>query len=145
MAFTATEKKEFQGFGGLVPPAAGFKTAGAIWASSIFPDRAPAGFHLLAGFYGGALRPEVSEKSAEEISALLQAENKILYGREALFFPDVTIWKNAIPSYDLQRKLALAELENCTPSGIRFLANWKAGIGLADCIRNAIKISESIY
>lgn len=144
MAFAATEKKEFQGFGGLVPPAAGFETAGAIWASSIFPDRAPVGFHLLAGFYGGALQPEVSGKSAEEISALLQAENKILYGREALFFPNVTIWKNAIPSYDFQRKRALEELENCTPPGIRFLANWKAGIGLADCIRNAIKISESI-
>ena len=39
MTFRKTHKKEFQGFGGLVPAAAGFKSAGAIWTSSIFSNR----------------------------------------------------------------------------------------------------------
>jgi oxygen-dependent protoporphyrinogen oxidase len=144
MVFSVSPKKEFRGFGGLVPEAAGFQSAGSIWASSVFPGRAPAGKHLLAGFYGGALRPELPGKTAREIEEILQNENPALYGRKADFFPDVSIWKEAIPSYDRQRKMAVSEIEKYSLSGIHFLSNWKGGIGLADCIRNAGKLAEGL-
>ena len=142
MAFQQNNKKEFQGFGGLVPPAAGYRSAGAIWASSLFPGRAPAGMHLLAGFFGGALQPEAGALSEDQIRSLLQEENAALYGRKADAFPDITIWKEAIPSYNLQRKLAVEKLETIRPGNLHFLSNWKGGIGLADCIRNAAILAQ---
>ncbi len=144
MAFRKTNKKEFQGFGGLVPAAAGFKSAGAIWTSSIFSNRAPADVHLLAGFFGGALQGSVAAMSEYEIKEVLQAENPGLYGRMAESFPNVKIWKEAIPQYDMDRRNVVEWLQSNTPSGILFLANWKAGVALSDCIRNAIEMAGAL-
>ena len=141
MVFPSVKKKEFRGFGGLIPAAAGFQSAGSIWASSLFPDRAPAGMHLLAAFYGGALRPELLHMQSGEVVELLQRENPAIYGRQASLFPDVSIWKQAIPSYDLHRKLAVAGIQKANEPGVFFLANWQGGAGLADCIRNAGKLA----
>ena len=144
MIFRKTHKKEFQGFGGLVPAAAGFKSAGAIWTSSIFSNRAPADVHLLAGFFGGALQGGVSGMSEFEIKDVLQAENPGLYGRKAESFPNIKIWKEAIPQYDMDRRNAVEWLESNTPSDIFFLANWKAGVALSDCIRNGIEMARAL-
>jgi len=144
MTFRKTHKKEFQGFGGLVPAAAGFKSAGAIWTSSIFSNRAPADVHLLAGFFGGALQGGVSGMSEYEIKDVLQAENPGLYGRKAESFPNIKIWKEAIPQYDMDRRNVVEWLESNTPSGIFFLANWKAGVALSDCIRNGIEMARAL-
>lgn len=144
MVFHANSEKEFQGFGGLVPPASGLHSAGAIWASSVFSGRAPAGKHLLAGFFGGALHPEAASLTSDQIRALLQQENPVLYGRQAEHFPDITSWKEAVPSYNQERRDAVHRLEKITPENLWFLSNWKGGIGLADCIRNASVLATEI-
>jgi hypothetical protein len=35
-------------------------------------------------------------------------------------------------------------LESNTPSDIFFLANWKAGVALSDCIRNGIEMARAL-
>lgn len=141
MVFSDTGKKDFQGFGGLVPAAAGFRSAGSIWVSSIFQGRNPVGNHLLAGFLGGALQREVADMDENTLMEIIQTENAQLYGRKATAFPDITIWKEGIPHYNLQRRKAEEMLTENRPEGIFFLGNWKGGIGLADCIRNAGKLA----
>jgi oxygen-dependent protoporphyrinogen oxidase len=144
MAFSKQSEKEFAGFGGLVPAAAGFRSAGAIWTSSLFEGRQPKEQHLLTAFYGGALRPEAAGKTKEEIEAVLQEENQILYGRKADFFPHTEIWQQGIPQYDAGRRQAEEMVDAMKTEGVFFLANWKGGIGLSDCIRNAAMLAKNL-
>lgn len=148
MVHTAVNKKDtkfqFAGFGGLIPAKAGFASSGAIWASSVFEHRAPNGLQLLAQFVGGALRPEISTLSDEEILNLLKTENRTLYNIKNTDFEKITRWKKGIPQYNLKRKKAVKNLTKITPSGIHFLSNWKEGVGLSDCIRNAIALSNQL-
>src|SRR6266850_3414994 len=46
------------GFGMLIPRVEGFKILGAIFSSSLFPNRAPAGHVLLSCYRGGERQPE---------------------------------------------------------------------------------------
>jgi oxygen-dependent protoporphyrinogen oxidase len=142
MAFRKKGPDEFKGFGGLVPAAANFKTAGAIWTSSVFHHRQPDDFHLLAAFYGGALRPESASLTKEDTESVLQEENIVLYGRSADYFLNVEQWKEGIPQYDQARRDAENAVKELSAQRLYFLANWKGGIGLSDCIRNAARLAE---
>ena len=144
MVFRQKSEAEFPGFGGLVPASAGFKTAGAIWTSSIFSNRQPKGYLLLTAFYGGALRTEVSSKTEEDIEAILQEENVKLYGRKADSFANIEIWKEGIPQYDAERRKAEKAVNGLEAEKLWFLANWKGGIGLSDCIRNAAVLAGKL-
>lgn len=134
----------FAGFGGLIPQRAGFVCSGSIWASSVFENRAPDGTHLLAQFAGGAMRPEVSLWSDVEILKRINEENRTLFQIENPEYQKITQWKNGLPQYNLKRKTAVENLDKITPAGIHFLSNWKGGIGLSDCIRNAIALSSQL-
>ena len=148
MVHTAVNKQDtafqFGGFGGLIPSKAGFASSGSIWASSVFENRAPSKMHLIAQFMGGALRPEIATYSNSTALVILNQENELLYGIKCPDYQQITRWKKGIPRYDLKRKLAVDVIEKATPPGLHFLSNWKSGIGLSDCIRNAVALSSQL-
>ena len=55
------------GFGQLHPRTQGVTTLGTIYSSSLFPDRAPAGWQQLLCYIGGALNRGIVDQSDEAI------------------------------------------------------------------------------
>ena len=135
---------DFGGFGGLIPPAAGKISAGSIWASSVFPGRAPGEAHLMAQFVGGALQAAAFGMPPDHMLGLLDAESKEIFQFQMSDIQAVTRWEWGIPQYDLQRRDAQQKVDQYKPPGLYFLSNWLGGISVADCIRNAIALEPKL-
>ena len=58
---------DLDGFGFLVPKEEGRKILGALWDSSVFPNRAPEEKALIRVMIGGARQPELALKSPKEL------------------------------------------------------------------------------
>ena len=72
------------GFGALNPKAEGTYAAGAIWTSSLFPDRVPAGQVLFTSFVGGAqFAQQAQEPAAAQLAAVHQELSRLYAGRGA--------------------------------------------------------------
>lgn len=57
------------GFGQLHPRSQGITTLGTIYSSSVFPNRAPKGEHLVLNFIGGATNRGIVQQSQEDLVA----------------------------------------------------------------------------
>ncbi len=129
------------GFGHLVCPDPRRRILGAVWSSSLFPGRAPAGHSLVTVFMGGSRDPLALERSDAELAELasrdLQEEGLV---RRAGRLVLLTRWERSIPQYERgheERIAAVARAEAHWP-GLRFLGNYRGGISVADVIRSAM-------
>jgi len=135
------------GFGVLVPPSERIALMGAIFSSSIFPDRAPEDQHLLTCFSGGAHLSEASNvddrKWVDQITSELV---ELIDSTEIPRIVKTRVWKDAIPNYALgHHKLVDAVLECQNQNhGLLFCANWLRGISLNDRVAESFRISETI-
>lgn len=131
------------GFGLLCPEVEGRNVLGVIFASTLFPARAPEETVLLTVFVGGArtaaqalLPPgEIEQTVRKELAELLGAAGEPLSS-------DVTVWKNAIPQYNLgygEILAAILSAEQRFP-GLHLLGNYRGGISVPDCIRSGMKL-----
>jgi len=130
-----------RGFGHLVVPRPGRRILGAVYSSSLFPDRAPQGQVLLTVFAGGARDPEASSLSDH---ALVEAATRDLAAtlgvRGTPRVLKVTWYTGALPQYDLQhesRMRVLAQTEERL-RGLFFLGNYRGGISVGDVVKSAI-------
>jgi protoporphyrinogen/coproporphyrinogen III oxidase len=135
------------GFGALHPKAEQPYAAGSIWTSSIFPDRAPAGQVLFTTFVGGsqyeaeARQPEAAQKAA------VHAELSRLYGIRAGATPVWQYryyWERAIPQFDAHIVPAHTAIDDLAVRGLHVAANWRAGVGVPDCIRQARSLATRL-
>jgi len=134
------------GFGFLAPRKESPPILGCLFSSSMFDGRADASNVLLTTFVGGvrsaplALKPE--EDIAEAVSEALQG---CLGARQPLW-QVVTRWPQAIPQYTLGHLQRMAVIENAAAAlpGLRFCANWRGGVSVADCIKSAHAAAEAI-
>ena len=72
-------------------------------------------------------------------AALAHAEHQTLLGaRGQPRFQAVTRWPRAIPQYTLGHlgRVARATAASNVLPGLFFVANWKGGVSVGDCIRN---------
>jgi oxygen-dependent protoporphyrinogen oxidase len=128
------------GFGFLVPRNEGLRILGAIFSSTLFPGRAPAGHALLTVFAGGRLDPGAASETDAMLRAIVLDDLRRAVGfagEPALF--EVTRWPRAIPQYVVGHKDRLTRVEAAVRAlpGLRLLGNWKGGIAMPDCVRNA--------
>jgi oxygen-dependent protoporphyrinogen oxidase len=130
-----------RGFGHLVVPEAGRRVLGAVWSSTLFPDRAPAGQELLTVFLGGSRDPAAAALSDEAISEVVGTELASSLGaRKPPRLVRVTRYAAAIPQYDLghaDRRASFDSAEARLP-GLRLLGNYRGGISVTDVARNAL-------
>ncbi|NML64728.1 protoporphyrinogen oxidase [Hymenobacter sp. RP-2-7] len=131
------------GFGALHPPREGTYAAGAIWTSTLFPDRAPAGQVLFTSFVGGAPFARQAQAPKAEQLAAVDAELRQLYGISAgPRWQGRYYWPASIPQFDAHLAAARAAVAPLAALGIVPVANWMAGVSVPDCVQYARKIAE---
>ena len=138
MHLSAPATPTLSGFGHLVVPQPGRRILGAIWSSTIFPGRAPAGKTLLTVFLGGSRDPAAfdlgDEALLETASRDLAAALRVRAGIELI---RVTRYARAIPQYDLDHRgriETLLQAESRLP-GLTFLGSYRGGVSVGDVIR----------
>jgi oxygen-dependent protoporphyrinogen oxidase len=135
------------GFGFLVPRKEGRKILGALWDSSVFPNRAPEGKALIRVMIGGARQPELALLDDEELLKIsLKELRRIMKIRH---YPEtVKIFKHekGIPHYTLghcervDRIFQIAE----NLGNLYFCNNAYRGVGVNDCTKLAEETAQKI-
>ncbi|MBA2334319.1 MAG: protoporphyrinogen oxidase [Blastocatellia bacterium] len=151
MVFFGIKKKSIMqnldGFGFLVPSFEKRKILGTIWNSSVFPNRAPDGYHLLTSFVGGSRNPDIFERSDEELFEIVYSELKDILGlSEIPSFRHIKRWPRAIPQYELgydKIERAIEVFENAH-RGIFFCSNFYKGISVGDCVKNSYAVGDAV-
>lgn len=138
---------EIKAFGGLVPSVEKKDVLGILFPSALFENRAPEGGALLSVFMGGMKRPDIIEKSENEIISM--AEKALSEMMQATSKPDlikVFRYDKAIPQYEKNSGLrfsAIREVEKNYP-GLVLAGNVRDGIGMSDRVKQAKTVAEQI-
>ena len=135
------------GFGMLIPLVEKRRVLGAIFSSTLFPGRAPAGHVALMIFMGGATMPDCAAASESEAVRLATGQLADLLGiREAPVFTSATHWPVAIPQYNVGHGEFLASLDQLEQrwKGLHFCANYRGGPGLSDCLDSARATADKV-
>lgn len=128
------------GFGFLVPRREGLRILGALFSSSLFPGRAPRDHVLLTAFIGGTTDPQAVDLDDAALQARVAADVGAVVGlRGDPVFARVTRWMQAIPQYTLGHLDRVAAVDRALAGqpGLVCRANWRDGIAVSDCVRNA--------
>jgi oxygen-dependent protoporphyrinogen oxidase len=134
------------GFGFLAPRRESPPILGCLFSSSMFTGRADAATVLLTTFVGGVRSAPLTMKPEDEIAAGVAAALDRYLGAGRPLWQVVTRWPRAIPQYTLghlQRIAAVERAEAALP-GLRFCANWRGGVSVADCVKSAHAAAESV-
>lgn len=124
------------GFGCLVPSRERRALLGALFSSTLFPGRAPAGHVLLTCFLGGMRRPELGLAPTDDLLAQLLPELRELLGVRGMpVFVEHTTWPRAIPQYELGHDtiVAAAEAVEATLPGLVLDGQFRRGVSVGDC------------
>jgi oxygen-dependent protoporphyrinogen oxidase len=125
------------GFGMLVPEVEKLNILGAIFSSSLFPNRAPAGHVLLTCYVGGARNPELALLNPDRmVEVVLHDLRKLLGATGRPAFEHHQFFPKSIPQYEVgygRFKHLLDETESKCP-GFFLAGQYRDGISLADCI-----------
>jgi protoporphyrinogen/coproporphyrinogen III oxidase len=148
---TGYERKQVQhpldGFGFLVPLNESRKILGSLFNSSLFPNRAPAGYVMITTFVGGMRQPVLAAKDSEELKDIVQSEHSELLGITGTpkFF-DHIFWPNSIPQYttEYDRVLKSIDMVEKKNPGVYLIGNFRGGISMPDCIENGLKIEGKL-
>jgi oxygen-dependent protoporphyrinogen oxidase len=133
------------GFGALNPKAEGTYAAGAIWTSSLFPDRVPAGQVLFTSFVGGAQFAQQAQEPAATQLAAVHQELSRLYGISgAPRWQGRHYWPRSIPQFDHHLAAARAAVAPLAAQGIVAVANWQAGVSVPDCVKHARQVAAEL-
>ncbi|MGL5081855.1 MAG: protoporphyrinogen oxidase [Microcoleaceae cyanobacterium] len=136
------------GFGNLIPRGQGIQTLGTIWSSSLFPHRAPQGWHILTSFIGGATHLEVGEWSEDQLVARVHQDlcRVLLNGRALPKVLAVHLWGKAIPQYILGHCHRLNQINQGLQafSGLYLCSNYSDGVALGDCVRRGFAQADEV-
>ena len=134
------------GFGFLAPRRESPPILGCLFSSSMFDGRADASTVLLTTFVGGVRSAPLALKAEDELAADVAAALQRYLGARRPLWQAVNCWPRAIPQYTLghlQRIAAVERAEAANP-GLRFCANWRGGVSVADCIKSAHAATEEL-
>jgi oxygen-dependent protoporphyrinogen oxidase len=125
------------GFGVLVPQIEGFNILGAVFSSSLFPNRAPEGHVTVTCYLGGARNPELAGLLPESLTDMAVKDlGRLLGVRGRPTFQQYFAHANAIPQYEVGYgafKQLMRDAEARCP-GFFIAGHYRDGISLADCV-----------
>ena len=145
--FASALSEPADAYGFFVPASERLKILGAIFASAIFPHRAPTGFLLFSVRTGGARHPEIASLPDEELTALAHADLRGLLGLTAPpAFAHIVRHERALPQYTLghmDRVAALEAGERRYP-GLYFHGNAYHNAGVPELVSRSGKLARRL-
>jgi oxygen-dependent protoporphyrinogen oxidase len=140
-------RSSIDGFGFLVPRGQNIRILGALWESSIYPNRAPAGKALLRVMIGGACDPEaVGLDDHSLVSHVCQDLARTMGLTCAPEFTRIIRHRRGIPQYvtgHLERIGRIEALLQGHP-GLYLAGNSYRGVSLNACVSDAEQIAERV-
>jgi oxygen-dependent protoporphyrinogen oxidase len=136
-----SSRLDLRGFGHLVAPGADRRILGAVWSSSLFPGRAPAGRALFTVFLGGSRDPQAAALPDTGLLSVARRDLEQQLGvRGEPELVAVTRWPRSIPQYEAGHGERLAAVERAERQhpGLAFVGNYRGGVSVADVVRNAM-------
>ncbi|QDT65048.1 protoporphyrinogen oxidase [Calycomorphotria hydatis] len=134
-------------FGLVVPSRENKQTLAVSLSSRKFPGRAPDGQIVLRSFLGGAMRPEVLEKTDNELIQIARKELREFFGVEAApLCTTVTRWPEAMPQYELGHLQLVRDIEQQLQSHptLALTGGGYEGVGIPDVIAHAEKSAKEL-
>jgi oxygen-dependent protoporphyrinogen oxidase len=135
------------GFGFLVPSKENKSFLGAIWSSVIFPNRSNENTAAFTLFVGGSRNPGFIYENEESLIKKVRSEfEEIMKINGEPVYQSKRFWEKAIPQY----KIGYVELENYFDhfekdnKGIILSGNYRGGISIGDCIKNAAQVANKV-
>ncbi len=135
------------GFGVLVPEREGLGVLGALFSSTLFPGRAPAGHVLLTCFVGGMRRPDLADRPTDDLVALALADLRPLLGvRGEPTFVHRKLWRRAIPQYHVGygRVVEAMEAMEARHPGLAIAGNVRRGISVGDALEAGLDAADRL-
>ena len=135
------------GFGFLIPRGERRKILGALWDSSVFPNRAPEGKALIRAMVGGVRRPELAALPPDEMFRLVRSELSATMGVTAKPVLSRSFFhERGIPQYLVGHGKVLERIEErlAAHPGIYLNSNAYRGIALNDCVLQSRLTAERI-
>ncbi len=136
--------KELKAFGGLIPSLEKRMVLGILFPSSLFDGRSPEGGAILSIFMGGIRKPEMIDKTDDELKSIALSEVRETLGH--MKEPDtIRIFRyfRAIPQYDINSGKRLEAIDNIQKKfpGLTLAGNIRDGIGIPDRVKQAKQIA----
>jgi oxygen-dependent protoporphyrinogen oxidase len=132
--------RPLDGFGYLIPSKERKSYLGAIWSSSIFPNRCYDSNAAFTLFVGGARSPHLFEIEKNKLIEQILAEFKrtMRINSDPVFVRS-QLWQKAIPQYNLgyiEHENYFDKFEKDHP-GLFLSGNYRGGISVGDCVKNS--------
>lgn len=136
------------GFGFLIPSKEKKNFLGAIWSSSIFPNRCDDDKAAFTLFVGGARAPHLFEMEKQKLIEIVIKEfQDVMKINGEPILVEHKFWNKAIPQYNIgyiEHENYFDKFEKDNP-GIILSGNYRGGISVGDCIKNSeISFKKSI-
>lgn len=139
--------RPLDGFGFLIPAKEKKSFLGAIWSSVLFPNRAPENSASFTLFIGGSRNADIFKLDKEIIlKTVIEEFQSIMKITTDPVYKSYRYWNKAIPQYNLgyiEHERYFDEFERNNP-GIFLSGNYRGGISVGDCFKNAELVSEKI-
>lgn len=136
-----------EGFGFLVPRAAGIDLLGALFMSRLFPRRAPADRVLVMAMIGGMRWPgAVDAEDAEVLARVAIGLERALGLRELPEALAVTRWRRAVPQPGPDHPARVRELRSRLESlpGLCLAGSHLDGVGVADAFASGMAAARRL-
>lgn len=135
------------GFGMLIPSVERRSVLGALFNSSLFPERAPDDHVAITCFVGGARHPARAREETDALVERVMHDLRDLIGarRDPMFVKHV-FWPRAIPQYTVGYsavKQAADAMELANP-GFYLAGNFRNGVSVGDCVASGQLIAERV-
>lgn len=135
-------------YGLVIPEVERRRILAVSFLSRKFPDAAPEGRAILRTFVGGAMHPEMTSLSDEELLKVVRDELREILGvRGEPEMARVMRYERAMPQYHVGHLDLISEIESLTrlTSGLFLCGNAYRGVGLPDCIHQAESAAEGAW
>jgi protoporphyrinogen/coproporphyrinogen III oxidase len=136
------------GFGAVVPAIENRPIVAASFLSVKFPAWAPADRAVIRVFMGGVLRPEMLDRSDDELVAIAKAELGELLGvrGEPVEAPLVARWRGSMPQYHVGHLNLVDEIERrvAMHTGLQLAGSAYRGVGIPQCVRSGRSAAERL-
>ena len=140
-------KHPLDGTGFLVPRQERMTINGNLWMSRLFPERAAAGKTLFSSYCGGARRPEIVEKSDQQLlNASCDAMRQTQLIKGDVEWLRIDRHQRALPLYhgNYPQRLAAIRQQLTSMSGIELTGNYMGGVSIRDRIACAQHLAKKI-